>query len=157
MNDPIAYFITWTTYGSWLPGDERGWIDRDRSGIQSPDAKLKEFAERAMTEEMVTLSDDERTVVESVIDEHCRVRGWILHARNARTNHVHVVVTALVTPEKVREQLKAWASRRLSERLGLVGSGKDGKTKWWTEKGDIELIWDEDGLARVIDYVLNRQ
>ncbi len=22
MNDPLGYFITWTTYGSWLPGDE---------------------------------------------------------------------------------------------------------------------------------------
>ena len=24
-DEPIAYFITWTTYGTWLPGDERGW------------------------------------------------------------------------------------------------------------------------------------
>ena len=23
-DEPIAYFITWTTYGTWLPGDERG-------------------------------------------------------------------------------------------------------------------------------------
>jgi hypothetical protein len=22
--DPLAYFLTWTTYGTWLPGDERG-------------------------------------------------------------------------------------------------------------------------------------
>ena len=23
--EPLAYFLTWTTYGTWLPGDERGW------------------------------------------------------------------------------------------------------------------------------------
>jgi hypothetical protein len=26
MDEPLAYFLTWTTYGSWLPGDERGWV-----------------------------------------------------------------------------------------------------------------------------------
>ena len=25
MDDPLAFFLTWTTYGTWLPGDERGW------------------------------------------------------------------------------------------------------------------------------------
>jgi hypothetical protein len=24
---PMAFFLTWTTYGSWLPGDDRGWCD----------------------------------------------------------------------------------------------------------------------------------
>jgi hypothetical protein len=23
-DEPLAYFLTWTTYGTWLPGDERG-------------------------------------------------------------------------------------------------------------------------------------
>ena len=25
MSDPLAYFITWTVYGSRLQGDARGW------------------------------------------------------------------------------------------------------------------------------------
>jgi hypothetical protein len=32
--DPIAYFLTWTTYGTWLPGDERGWYAKQASGLQ---------------------------------------------------------------------------------------------------------------------------
>ena len=24
-SDPLAFFLTWTAYGSWLPGDGRGW------------------------------------------------------------------------------------------------------------------------------------
>jgi hypothetical protein len=28
MDEPLAYFLTWTTYGSWLPGDERGWVEK---------------------------------------------------------------------------------------------------------------------------------
>jgi predicted nucleic acid-binding protein len=27
-DDPLALFLTWTTYGSWLSGDERGWVEK---------------------------------------------------------------------------------------------------------------------------------
>jgi len=30
MNDPIAYFITWGTYGDRLPGDARGWVQKKK-------------------------------------------------------------------------------------------------------------------------------
>jgi hypothetical protein len=57
---------------------------------------------------------------------------------------VHAVVTAIIDPKKIREQLKAWASRGLSEHAGLWGDGKNGQRKWWTEKGDIDEIYDVD-------------
>ncbi|MDA1049539.1 MAG: hypothetical protein O3C40_03545 [Planctomycetota bacterium] len=28
MDDPLALFLTWTTYGSWLPGDEWEWVEK---------------------------------------------------------------------------------------------------------------------------------
>lgn len=28
MDDPLALFRTWTTQGSWSPGDERGWVEK---------------------------------------------------------------------------------------------------------------------------------
>jgi hypothetical protein len=37
MSKPLAYFISWTTYGSWLPGDERGWVEKGTEGIQEAD------------------------------------------------------------------------------------------------------------------------
>ncbi len=37
MNDePLGYFLTWVTYGTWLPGDERGWVEYQR-GWKLPD------------------------------------------------------------------------------------------------------------------------
>ena len=27
MEDPIGFFLTWVTYGTWLPGDSRGWVE----------------------------------------------------------------------------------------------------------------------------------
>jgi REP element-mobilizing transposase RayT len=71
---------------------------------------------------------------------------------------VHIVVTAPgVAPKTVREQLKAWGSRRLSEQAGLTGSGKNGQHRWWTEGGDIELIWNEEQLEAVMHYVQEMQ
>ncbi len=32
MDDPIAYFITWSTYGTWLPGDEAGGSNTGMDG-----------------------------------------------------------------------------------------------------------------------------
>ena len=37
MPAPLAYLITWTTYGTWLPGDQRGWVEDGTFGIQAPD------------------------------------------------------------------------------------------------------------------------
>jgi hypothetical protein len=33
-----AYFLTSHTYGSWLPGDERGWVEAGAT-VNSPDSR----------------------------------------------------------------------------------------------------------------------
>jgi hypothetical protein len=33
----IAYHLTWATYGTWLPGDARGWVKWGELGIKPPD------------------------------------------------------------------------------------------------------------------------
>ena len=114
MPEPLAYFLTWSTYGTWLPGDERGWIEY-RRGWQLPDAVRKLEAEARMTEDACRFDGEQRDVVERQIAETCNVRGWELHAVNCRSNHAHVVVTADQAPKIVRNQLKAWCTRRLKE------------------------------------------
>src|SRR5207247_11016072 len=150
-------FTTGTTYGSRLRGDERGWVKRGTRDVQPPDPQRKKQARALMTGEEVVLSREQREIVDAVLVRHCRIRKWVLHARNVRTNHVHVVVTAPVDARIVREQLKAWGSRRLSEAARILGTGKDGRQRWWSEKGDIELVYDDDHLSDVIHYVLELQ
>ena len=158
MSDAVAYFITWTTYATWLPGDSRGWAKKKTWGIQPPDPLLEDTARVSLAEAPVILSQEQRDLVDQVIVKHCQIRGWELHARNVRTNHVHIVVTAPgVEPNIVREQIKAWCSRRLSEHAGLTGGGKNGQRRWWTERGDIELIWNKEQLEAVVRYVLEMQ
>ncbi len=76
---------------------------------------------------------------------------------NVRTNHVHVVVTADVSPEDVLTQLKAWASRRLNEHAGLRHAAPDERPRWWTGHGSTKWINDARYLDHAIRYVLERQ
>ena len=114
MPDPLAYFLTCTTYGTWLPGDERGWVLKGK-GFQLPNLETKQLAADRMTEPPCTLDDLQREIVEETVRDHCTIRNWKLHAVNARTNHVHVVVTANSAPKTVRDQLKAWCTKNLKE------------------------------------------
>src|SRR6478609_3977213 len=79
QGEPLAYFLTWTTYGTWLPGDERGWVAKPGEP-RLPDARLEQVCESLLTEPPLFLEPGQRQVVESTIAEHCRIRGWHLHA-----------------------------------------------------------------------------
>ena len=68
MAEPLAYFLTWSTYGTWLPGDERGWIEYGR-GWQLPDVVRKLEAEARMTEDACRFDGEQRDVVER---QNCR-------------------------------------------------------------------------------------
>ena len=157
---PLAYHITWTTYGTWLHGDERGSVESGVSGLQAPDEERSRLAQERMTQSAIVLDDCQRFLVQQVIEDHCRIRGWHIHALNVRSNHVHLVVSADRVPEVVMNQLKAWCSRRLSDAAGLSDTAtarKAGRRKWFTEHGSTKWINDPDYLENAIRYVLEGQ
>lgn len=150
LPDPLAYFLTWTTYGTWLPGDRRGWVSRDE-GLQLPKPSRKLTALTRMAEEPCTLNDAQRAIVEMTIAEHCRIRGWELFAVNCRTNHVHVVVAADRAPDEVMDQFKAWCTRRLKEQSDP--SQGPVRQRWWTENGSKRYLNDATSLEDAVRYV----
>ena len=149
--EPLAYFLTWTTYGTWLPGDGRGWNRKDEAEIQPANVLFLEMARLEMKEPEFRLSVAHRRIVEETVRDHCCKRDWHLHTVNARSNHVHVVVTAAgYKPEIVRDQFKAWCTRRLKE-AGVA------RTQFWTEGGSRRWINDDDALEGAILYVIEAQ
>ncbi len=178
MPEPIAYFLTWTTYGTWLPGDDRGWVEYGH-GWHPPDMARELEARARMNEDACRLDGEQRVVVECQIAETCNLRGWELHAVNCRSNHVHVVVTATQAPRVFRNQLKAWCTRRLKEleieRVRLrhqpgsrMGAETDASTltkvvneclreEWWAERGSQRFINDLESLEAAILYVRDAQ
>lgn len=151
MREVFGVLITWTTYGTWLPGDARGWRAK-RLGNQPADPQLEAEAREKMKFDPVTLSPDDRATVEAACREHCAHRGWTLHAVNARTNHVHVVVVADVKPQTIRDQLKANCTKKLRQQEKPLD-----RERTWTKGGDCEVLYDEQSLQNAIRYTIDGQ
>lgn len=154
-----VYFLTWTTYGTWLPGDRRGWVDAADAGpstpIKAPNARREQHSRARMKEAAVTLSPQERKLVDDALREVARFRGWRLHALNVRSNHVHAVVECHgVGPEQVMSQLKARASRYLNDLRRAKGLTPP--VKWWTRHGSTRWLNTQTALERAVHYVLNQ-
>ncbi|MDB4439425.1 transposase [Planctomicrobium sp.] len=147
--EPLAYFITWTCYGTWLSGDERGsW---KRGEWQSPNSVFREMAAAEEKETPFYLQLDDRNIVSQTISKHCEIRNWTLWTESIRTNHVHLVVTAPgYQPEVVSEQFKAWCTRKLKP------THSDRK-RFWTEGASRRWINHEEDLDAVIQYVNEAQ
>src|SRR5438105_3140196 len=115
---PLAYLITFRTYGSWQHGDERGSIDRNHNKFRgprvAPNAILKKQHDSKLKSEPVILNGRQRAVVERSIREVCEFREWRLLAINIRTNHVHIVVCISdKKPDAALRDFKAYATRSL--------------------------------------------
>ena len=156
-DDPIAYFITWTCYGTWMPGDDRGWT-KWHKGDRIPQPLLADWCREQMVETAVQLDSEQREIVNKVVGNHCELRNWFLHAVNCRTNHCHVVVTAVdYDGEQVRDQFKSWASRRLKEHRKLNVPNSTVREHWWTRKGSVRYLFDDESLEAAILYTLEAQ
>jgi REP element-mobilizing transposase RayT len=156
MLDHPAYFLTWHTYGTWLPGDHRGWVEGRASAetpVLSGDRRKRCIAGERMAGTPVLFDPQQRAIVEATTREVCSIRNWRLLAVNCRSNHVHVVVLALnVKPEAVMNSLKAWCSRRLNE-ADTEHAGR----RWWVRHGSTRYLNSEQAVQQAIHYVVHEQ
>jgi REP element-mobilizing transposase RayT len=153
---PLAYLISFRSYGTWLHGDERGAIDRSHNRYRSPYLKpnddWRRYNEQQLKAPPVKLQARHRNSIKKAIIDTCEKRKWGLLAHNIRTNHVHSVVSAKKEPDIVLNALKANATRQLRE-----------DSLWshdfspWARKGSKRRLWNAQSVAKAIDYVLNGQ
>ena len=155
---PIAYLITFRTFGTWLHGDKRGSIDVHRGQNKynapkiKPNLKLEAKMAQNLNHPEVILDSKMRSIVESAIKEVCRYRGYKLLAINVRTNHAHVVVSGQCKPEPIADAFKSYSTRKLREE-GLI----DSKTRPWARGRSRRYLWKEQNVDAAINYVLYEQ
>jgi REP element-mobilizing transposase RayT len=155
------WFLTWTTYGNWLPGDARGFV----SNVSGPTGKgvrhnavglppaadipaLRTFAAAALVSEPVRLTSPQARSVMEQFHETATYRGWGLEAVAIMANHIHVVVGVEGDPEPgdVLGDFKSYASRRLNREFGR-------RPRWWTEDGSKRKLADEAAVREKVEYV----
>ena len=153
---PLAYFISFRTCGTWLHGDTRGSIDRYnnhyRSPYITPNPIWHDFNREQLRVGPLTLGPRQRKSIQAAIRETCEIRDWPLLALNVRTNHVHAVLSANRDSKLVLNALKANATRQLRQD-GLWEHGFSP----WARKGSRRNLWNEQSVARAINYVLYGQ
>ena len=93
-----------------------------------------------------------RKVVLAALRERCQQQDWHLLAAHVRTNHVHIVVEGEARPERIMNDIKAYASRCLN-RMGWDEPAR----KRWARHGSTRWLWKPEHVSAAICYVVNEQ
>ena len=163
------WLLTWTTYGSWLPGDERGSITAVRPHFASgprihqnlpgtPYAETMPGLRAAAVERMhgppILLGSEQAEALLKQFRETAGHRGWDLDAVAVMANHVHLVITVDGDPEPsmLLRDFKSYGSRALNLRWGKPVNGTR-----WTDGGSKRKLPDEDARQAAIAYLKNQE
>ncbi len=156
-----ATLLTWTTYGSWLPGDQRGFVSRvPQAGGEhilhnapgephyEDDPQLLSSALDKMKGLPVALTAEHATPIVATIAGACERHGIELLAVAVMGNHVHALCQSELHGRELLQILKGNLSRELNRRFTLGGS-----PRWWTKGGSRRRIKSGADLTAAIDYV----
>jgi len=153
VNDqPIAYHLTFGTYGTRLHGNDRGTVHRLMNHPGDPivdRAEAWQRMERSLLKyPMVILTEQQRLMIEETIPSICERGGWkFLHCA-ARADHVHVQLKGNTEGKAIRRWLKTWLGQALNVRWPKpVGAS------WWAECGSVKWIWTDDYFENVYLYI----
>ena len=161
------WLITWRTYGSWLPGDERGFVSpvRDQHGVEvihnipgmaynADMPKLKRYAKSQLKCDSIRLVLAQAECLLDQFHETSRYRGWQLFAVAVMADHVHVVVgvTGDPDPSDILGDLKSYGSRSLNKKWTKLKS-----ETWWAESGSKRKLPTPDAVLAAINYVIEQE
>lgn len=105
-----------------------------------------------MVQPPYSLDEAGRDAVLEAMQEVCLRRDWSLLIAHVRANHVHAVVNAEASPERVMNDFKAYASRRLN-RLGVDEPNR----KRWARHGSTRWLWKPEHVSAAVQYVVSEQ
>lgn len=153
---PLAYFITFSTYGTWLHGNANGSVDARHNVFPSPwldsDSERQGRIRQAMIQPAFFMCAAEREIVRNAIVNLAKDRGWLLWAVHVRSNHVHIVVSADREPGRMMSDMKGRASRDLTH------SGFDDSNRQrWARHGSTRHLFREEEVEASIRYTLDEQ
>ncbi len=144
MQQLIAYMITWTTYGTWLQGDERKYV-KDGQTLE-PNRSLKKSNLLSLKQQIIKLTPSQRTIVQDAILHEAKRINHKIHAITVCSNHIHIIAENNHTPiNQAVSRYKNVATAAL-KRTGL-------NTKPWTKGFDKRFCFTEEQLKQKTEYV----
>ncbi|MFA5293404.1 MAG: transposase [Phycisphaerae bacterium] len=137
--------LTWTTYGTWLQGDERGYAKDGQ--ILDKNETLEEINKSNLKKQPVKFNAKQKEIVkEAIIQEAKRINQKIF-ALIVYSNHIHLLV------EKNQKSIEATvAIYKTAARKALYQTGLEGKI--WSKGFDKRFCFNEQELKNRITYIL---
>jgi len=142
----IGYMITWTTYGSWLQGDERRYVKNGK--ILPRNDKLKSVNQKQQKSQTVKLSIKQRQIIEQAILQEAQRINQKVRAIAVCSNHVHIV--AEVSAESIEQVVHRY---KYSATLALRKCGVENKI--WSKGFDKRFCFNNKELEHKIGYIEN--
>ncbi len=141
-----CHLITWTTYGTWLPGDPRGYGTLGaKQTFRGADQRLHQWAEDHLAGESIRLDTKGLKLVADVLRELFADDQRLIVAAVAPV-HCHLMVD---TPRNDLARLMNIVKGRSSHALGSIGL----KGRTWSRRYHAQLLNDGDSLDNAIAYV----
>lgn len=162
---PFALLITWTTFGTWLPGDQRGYVSNTRRAgrpwepkqnmpgtpYTRDDCLTRETARVMLKQRPVWLTQPQALVAAEALVEAARKRSWRIMRAALMANHVHVVICDCPNNgPSVRRILKGTSQAKLSESAGQ-------SRRWWTDRGSDRYLNFDAAILGAIRYVAEQE
>lgn len=158
---PFALHITWTTYGTWLPGDERGHVSNiilptggfiradDTPGAPIPpgDEFTRNRARDLQKGDTVWLTSAQALCACEAIAAAAAKRNWKILRAAAMPNHLHnVVMSCPDDGPLVRRILKGVSQAALNDFAGR-------NQRWFTAGGSDRHKHGDEAVTNAVNYV----
>ena len=140
----VGYMVTWTTYGSWLPGDKRGYVKRGKVLPSNPNIlKASKSMQKSTT---ITLNSEQKAIIRRAILQEAGKIGHKIEALAVCTNHIHLVARPF------EESIESKISRY--KNVAMFALCKNGPVKRiWSRGFDKRFCFNEKSLNQRIQYV----
>jgi len=140
----IGFMATWTTYGTWLQGDKKGYVKN--GNILGANAELEKSNEELLKHDKIKIPKSLRKTVKNAVLKEAEEVGQKVYAIAVCSNHVHIVVEGIGKRCGYSVgRFKKAATRALRE----YGFGN----KVWTKGFDKRYCYHQHELEVKIKYV----
>lgn len=140
--------VTWTTYGSWLQGDNRSYVKDGK--ILPANQQILLANRRLQRSETIKLNPEQRAIVhQAILDEAKRI-GQKIDAIAVCEHHVHIV--ALPCQESIPQIVSRYKNVAM---FALCKNAQIGRV--WTRGFDKRFCFTEEDLKHRIGYVCKHQ
>jgi REP element-mobilizing transposase RayT len=162
LEAPLNALLTWTAWGTWLPGPARGWVDpgsaQRTADLPEPDRRLSARRRHALKWPAARLDDAQRRLVLGDLLRIAQLRAFAPLVAVIDEDHAHLLATFAIardqSPSRLVQLVKGSLSRTLSVAAGdappttTLGAPLPHR-KWWSPQYSLRRVPDDDAREAV--------